>query len=528
MTTNDSAGTRTGPETALTTVARGAGIILVGLILGSLTSYIIKIILAKVLGADEYGLYSLGLMIFGISATVSVIGLSSSIPRYIAFFTTHRDTHGRDSNIAHGSYIVLFMSIVICIVVFIAADVLARDVFSTPELGGILRFFAFIIPLEALTIYLNSVIRGVKIAKYRVITQDLGRPVLLFLLILIFFALGLSLQLVLALYLTSSAVMLFLTLYVTFRKAIPDFQHHGFSMATLRALIGFSLPLFLTQMLLLVVTWTDTATIGIFYPAEAVGIYNVAVPTVYFISVLTDAFNFLFMPSVTELFAAGKKRELQLTYSNITRWAFTTTLPIFLFFVIFSGPVCTTVFGSVYYAAAMPLAILAFGKLTYILSGPSGTLLIALGKTRSVLAYSALTAGLNVVLNILFIPSWGINGAALATMISLASGAVVCLVLVHNAIGFLPSFRLFGRATLAGVVSIGPGIVLFRLFPFLNSWLLLAFSGILLLLIYPVLVVAFKTLTPDDLNVVRGLEDMLHLERRLLSRFLSRGVSTQR
>ncbi len=97
-----------------------------------------------------------------------------------------------------------------------------------------------------------------------------------------------------------------------------------------------------------------------------------------------------------------------------------------------AGPVVTLLFGQAYAMSGAPLQILSGGAVfvfcTWILHAAA----IATNLDRRLLVTTAVGLGSNVVLNLLFIPSWGIQGAAGATVIAEAITVALLLVQVRR------------------------------------------------------------------------------------------------
>ena len=60
--------------------------ILIVILISKIFSYIYKIIIARYFGADIYGLYNLSLVIIGLFAAISGLGLSEGTLRYISLY----------------------------------------------------------------------------------------------------------------------------------------------------------------------------------------------------------------------------------------------------------------------------------------------------------------------------------------------------------------------------------------------------------------------------------------------------------
>ena len=101
--------------------------------------------------------------------------------------------------------------------------------------------------------------------------------------------------------------------------------------------------------------------------------------------------------------------------------AFLTTLPAGFALMVF-GHWFLWLFGTEFYSGRTSLAILSAVQVLSVAFGPAGLLLNMSGHERDSLLAVGVGMVVNLALNALWIPSWGIEGAAVAT----ACGLIVC------------------------------------------------------------------------------------------------------
>ena len=73
-------------EKSLKMLAKSSFIVLIGVFLSKLFSYLYKIIIARSLGPDIYGTFILSISIAGVFITISSLGLTDGLLRYIPLF----------------------------------------------------------------------------------------------------------------------------------------------------------------------------------------------------------------------------------------------------------------------------------------------------------------------------------------------------------------------------------------------------------------------------------------------------------
>jgi O-antigen/teichoic acid export membrane protein len=204
------------------------------------------------------------------------------------------------------------------------------------------------------------------------------------------------------------------------------------------------------------ILWTDRLFLGAMRTSSDVGVYQAATQVAMLFLVVMGAVAAIFTPMIARLYHEKQLERLRVLYRISTKWTLYLCLPIAV--LVFAGPtnVVTTVFGPEYAAAAVPVMILTTAQLVNVGTGSVGYLLIMTGRQRAWMSVSAISFGLNVVLNAALIPRWGAPGAALATGVAVSVLFILGLILVVRLIGLWPydfsyakGLVAFGTATIA-------------------------------------------------------------------------------
>jgi len=107
-------------------------------------------------------------------------------------------------------------------------------------------------------------------------------------------------------------------------------------------------------------------------------------------------------------------------YATVTKWTFFVTLPVLLCMLLAPKSILSLLFGNKYIGASIALQLLVIGEFVHTFLGPNGMTMISLGKTNIILFCTLISALSNVILNLLFIPKYGLAGAAGVSAFSLA------------------------------------------------------------------------------------------------------------
>lgn len=194
------------------------------------------------------------------------------------------------------------------------------------------------------------------------------------------------------------------------------------------------IPLAMIGGLQLVNNYTDLIMLGFMRDDAEVGIYRSASQLAVLVVFGLQAFNQILQPQFSLLWNTNRFGELQSLLTVSSRIIFLLALPPAIIFFIFGEMILSVTFGAEFAAGYAALVILATGQVSNAFGGSVGALLNMTGHERETLMGIAVSALLNIGLNIVLIPPLGMIGAAVATACSLASWN---LILVYRALGRL-------------------------------------------------------------------------------------------
>jgi len=183
----------------------------------------------------------------------------------------------------------------------------------------------------------------------------------------------------------------------------------------------------------------DTLCIsGIMKDAEATGIYNTAAMAYQQLMSVVGGVLYTVFPYVAKNHRdlprlRRRHKELTIKLGGISVLAGLVAWWVAPWFFL--------LFGAKFAASVAPFRILVVGFLFQVQSVLSNTYMDALGRTDIHLYVGLLAMSSNILLNLLFIPKWGIIGAAWATVISLAFSLLVREAVLHYFIFYKEAIR---------------------------------------------------------------------------------------
>jgi len=508
---------------SLKKVVKGVGFGFTGAIIGRVFGYLTRIVLARFLSADCYGLLNLGLAGFSIAAAIAALGLGSGVIRYVSYYKGKGEEGKIKGTIYSALKISLPVALAFSFLLYSGSDWLAIHVFHDQALSPVLKIFSFAIPFAILAGNFISVTIGFQDLRYNIYVHDISENAVRLIAIVILLSLGFGLLGAAWGWCIATMSTPFLALYFLEKRVFPLFRRKTKPEPMGKELFAFSWPLLLVGFSGLILEWTDTLMLGYFTTSSDVGIYNAALPTARLVQTIPGLFAVIFMPVISELFSRGRYEDIKDMYSIVTKWILSLVIPAFLLMVLFAPSVLRIFFGAEYTEGAAALAILTIGYLFISLFGLTDPILEAYGRTKVTMGCHFLTAAINVVLNLYLIPIYGITGAALATGSSFAVRSFILFAFVYR-IAKMQPFRLSHLKpflTSIFAVLIVYGITKYFIGPsfFVLIGMLFAF-----IVIYFFLLLLVKGFEEEDLMIMRAIDEKLGTKtdwiRKIIKRFL--------
>jgi len=236
----------------------------------------------------------------------------------------------------------------------------------------------------------------------------------------------------LALVITFLVSKLFLSPILRKLKKISasDFQINNWKSITLQLIIIAAGTMILTNI--------DVLMIGLILDKELSGIYGIATRISVIIAFGLFAINTVIAPKISRLFTENKIKDLKVLLFRTSRFnLFISTL--FLSIIILFHNELLNIFGIEYISGGVALIILCIGQFINVTTGSVGVLMTMTGLesiTAKIILFSIL---LNVILNLILILYLGINGAAIATAITIACSNIMMLYFTYKETGINPS-----------------------------------------------------------------------------------------
>jgi len=484
-------------------------IVLVGRIIGELISFISVIVIGRLLGAEVYGqfVYITSFLLF--FTILPKLGMENSIVSFLS--RSNIDLEQKKGILTFSLIIVMVLSLLVVFFSYFNANFINQKLLNSIKYGELFVLLLPTVILDSIRAILRSSLRAVRKINEITLIDNLVNPIIkttFIIVLVIIFNIKNYYSLVIPLYISSFTAI---TYYVYKLRSLNLIgKTLGIKKFDNKNFIKFSLPLLFTGIMTILIHNVDRYMIGYLIGVKNLGIYKVALQFGTASSIALFSVNIIFAPLISNLYHDNRRKDLRKMYQLTTKWVTIINLLIFGIILIFSKEIMN-IAGEEFIIGGTALILITLGQVINSIFGPVGYINIMTGHPRFELISAVSALIVNVILNIFLIVPYGINGAAIATAISLLTRNILSFVLMYKILKIHPYNKSY--LNIAGVfISM---VVLFFVisnFIHVNYLIRLIIFGTIYSIIYLLLVYKFvmnnneiKVLKTEILKVFKKL-----------------------
>jgi len=430
---------------AMAEAVRGSIFLMSGNIISTAILSINSILLARLLGPDRYGLYSLSLALFSLLVVFSDMGIPPFLMRTMALLRGDE----RAKEIASFTVrISLSLSLLLSLIGVAIAEPYSSYVLRRPDLCNYVRLAAIAIPFVTVCNLSSSILLGLGMSE-RSSTVPLFQSTSKFLVSTTLILSGLGIF---------GAVFGHLSGYIVAAIAslllVRGFLSRRAS-GSLSSMLSYSLPLHLSSIIAIAVNQYTTLLLSSFTDFE-IGNYYAAATFSSVLGVVTSSIS----PSLLSTFSRTLEGGIERMFKLSVKYSSLLIVPITVSLMIFSVDFVKIFFGDKYILTPFYLSLFL---LSYLLVGIGslsiGPLLGSLGRTKVILIISSFGASIFLPLSYLLTNIYGITGIIIAQIFSSIASTSLSLLILRDfraSIDIKSSIKVY----VASIVSAVPVIAI--------------------------------------------------------------------
>ena len=378
---------------------------------------IILPILTKNLATSDYGIWTQILVTILLLQPFVSLGLGNSAIRFLSSKNKREIGQGILTVLS----VTFVIGMIVTLVVFFSADLFARNLLKEASAIPAIRVGSILIILDALiSMALGSFRIFGQIKRYSIIM--LLEAILEIVLIAVAVLSGYGLLGAIISLLITKTVILLVILYFIISYAgfsFPDFS-------IIRPYLAYGLPMMPTALFELIIASSDRYVIGFFMGAASVGIYgasyNIGSITAMFMSFIT----YILAPTIFKLFDKGEISEVRSYLSYSWKYVMMLAIPSVFGLSILAGQLLSSLTTTEFISTGKFIVpLISLSMILNVMYGILG-LVVRLSRRTVIFAITlSVAAALNLGLNVVLIPYWGVIAAAITTIAAYALAAII-------------------------------------------------------------------------------------------------------
>ncbi len=478
------------------------------------------IILARLLGPSEYGIYTLALGVAGFFGAVGNLGVSTAMNKFIPEHIYKKDKRALEELLANSFFVTIITGIALALVSVAFSGFMAVYIFHNSSYTLVIEVASVSILSSMLFGAAYSALLGFNKGKHIAVINTV-QAVIQSVLAVSFVLLGFGAAgPILGMIIGYTAAFLYSIYLIYTGNGLKILVAP--SAKAIRKIFSFSLPIAASNVLQTAAGNLSLIVLGAYATTVVIGNFGVASRTNGLIDIVAGSISVSLLSMYSSTLASKNiSKKISKFYNYTIYYSFILLTPILLFIAALSKPFSYVAFSGVYSLAPVYITIMCMGTIVGMIGTYATTLLISANKVKQALKYNAAIALVEIALLFVFVPLFkGIGLVALiygivplATSILFARASAKLFKLNFN---FTKLYRILTANAVAMLIFL-PLIILWGS----NYIPLLITSMIGILVFYPALLALFRGIDRRDIKMMMTMTAKVPVVNVVLGRLLA-------
>lgn len=406
-------------------------------VLGLIVAYGLQVLLARTLGVEHYGEYVYVLTWANLIGLFTKLGFDGASKKILPAYNAQKKDDHFKSYVLYASKV----SFIICISLFVlGGGYLIFDTSLTQSLKNtFLVGFILVIIITQLGL-ITAFLEGVREVIKSMIPLYFIRPILIGAGVIIFYKINYPLTAAFAMLLNVAATFVAtFVIWILFKPYISKSDNETkIERSEKKEWRRIAYSLLLVSGTIILLTETDTIMLGMLDSTTTAGVYQTAIKIGHLAMFGFNSIEMIIAPTIAGLYATRKFPEIQNILSKGVLLMMIFTFPM-IFILWFFGDSFLNLYGVEFLDGFNSLKILLACQVINVITGSALNLMIMTKYENQALYILASALVLNIILNVVLIPIYGMEGAALATGVTLVIWNLAIYIFIRKRIKMDPS-----------------------------------------------------------------------------------------
>ena len=504
---------------------KGSFHVMWGLVASTLISAVGTIIIAGLLGEEDYGLYYIAITAPTLIILFRNWGVNFAIIRYTAQSNADNKTENIRGIFMSGLLFEIAVGVALSLIGFLLSDFLSTTVFNRPQITPLLQIASLSILTNAMVTTATAAFTGVErmhLNSVMIVSQSIIKTALIVTLVLF----GLGTYGAITGFTVSSLLAGLIGVFLMFiiYKKLPKPNENKLKIGSnIKTMLKYGVPLsigvILTGVLLqyynfvLYIYVSDNALIGNLAIAQ-----NFVVLITFFATPVTT----MLFPAFSKLDHKKDPETLKNVFQTSVKYASLLVVPVAAMFMALAQPAISTLFGNTYIEAPLYLALLAITYLYTILGQLSiDGLINGQGQTVFTLIIAVITAGVGFPLGFILISNYGVLGLIITSLSATIPGIIASLIFIKKHYNVSVHWASSAKILLSSAAAAALTFALITQLRVLPSLIQLIVGVAVFTASYVTATILTRTFNTADINNLRDMFTALGPLQRLFNTILN-------
>jgi O-antigen/teichoic acid export membrane protein len=487
--------------------AKGSLILMIGQILSTLILAVGVLIVANLLGQEDFGLLNTALAPVSIAMIFQDMGVNSALIKYISLNRYEKKRGNLKVFLESGLILTFVTSFILTCTLFLSSGYLAERVYGIKELGPLIRYLSPMIIGQSLLTTAYGITVGYERMELRSGLQilysfmkSIAAPVLVY---IGYGVLG-AIMGELVPVLVTGVVGLFLIVLIYSKER--EYQGSLSLFKATKMIVWYSSPLFLSRVLTGVQPHIYTSLLVIAFGNIMTGNWNAVLRFSALLAFVTMPISTTLFPLFSKL--ENKVTELKFIYQNSVKFSTLFAYPIAIAIMVLSDQIASVLLSDYEFASFfLRIYMLTFTWIG-IGSNSNGALLNSHRMTKETLKITFTQFLITIPTSFYIIPKYGVNGLIGLLFVSGFVGNLFSLKIIWSSFNFSFEMTSFTKLLATAILTFTISTYFVNALNF-NTWIEIFLGGGFTFIIYFIIVIFMQVLDETDIMYLSNISDYL-------------------
>jgi O-antigen/teichoic acid export membrane protein len=445
-------------------------------------NFLFNVYVIRSLGDERFGQYAIVTAFPGLFAIFIELGMTQYVMREIS-----RDRTKANSLVWN----LIAVRLLLAIFGVIAITAAAAVVYEPGIVLGVF-LFTFNFVFSAIEAPLESVLTANERFDYMTLLSIVGRVTFMALGTIFLFS-GLSFHWLIVAGLVGVPTQIAVSTWAIYKGKFMEFRPN-LDIKTWPIIIRGGFPFGMISLALSLAFSIDTVILSFFEPDRVVGWYQAAYNLVFALMFVSDGFSTVIVPTLTHEFVRNPDR-VRTWYYRSVKIILLISVPMAVGGMVVAEPMILFLYGEEFLPSVIALQILIWDVPFLMFNAYCGNITTVIGKEKEAARIYSINAVANIVLNIIFIPLYGMIAAAVITVVTDLIGSLQFHYLLRDIMKLPNMTSILVRVIIA---SAGLGLAVYAAGEL--NWFILIGIGII---VYGILALLLRLVSHEEWALVQ-------------------------